>query len=135
MKSIDKLTKRITGLIDKHPSLGLQGWELHISIVDDVADGGAASCSASKHYDSMWLEFEKKWLRQASDEEIDKVILHELLHAVFRDFDHFVHDGTSQFFGEPHLSVFQEGYVHELEGVVEKLARTLNLASRPDVVQ
>ena len=138
MKSAAKLTKRVTDIIDKHPALGLQGWELHISIVDEVtgaARKSVAGCSCSTHYDSMWLEFEREWLNTASHDEIDKTIFHELLHAVFRDLDFVAHDGVSEYLGEPHLSTFQEAYMHEVEGIIEKVARTLNYYYRESVVQ
>lgn len=134
MKNVDKLTKRVTDAIDRHAALGLQGWELHISIVEEVTKQGCASCSTSRHYNTMWLEFEKDWLKHASKKEIDKVILHELLHAVFRDFDAITED-VLEYLGEPHRSAVATAYTHELEGIIEAIARTLNFASGSNVVQ
>ena len=131
---INKLCRRITTLIDKHPALGLQGWELHVSIVDAVDDvDSKASCSTSAHYDEMWLKFDKGWLKNATDEEIDRVILHELLHAFMRDFNQVTED-LLDYLGEPHRSSVAAAYKHEEEGMVERLARTLNENLR-DVVQ
>jgi hypothetical protein len=136
VKSVDKLCKRVTAIVDKCPSLGLRGWEFHISIVDEVAGAtrkAAASTSCSTHYDTVWMEFEKDWLSKASQSDIDKTIIHELLHMVFRDLDHQI-ENVSEFLGEPHKSSFEEAYTHEIEGIIEKMARTLNLHMK-DVLQ
>lgn len=136
--TLKQLQKRIDVLLGQMHPLGLGHWTINLSIVDEVASdyalGAHASCTCSTHYDVMWLEFSAEFIEEGTYEEIDRVIIHELVHATMRDLDHQI-DEVSEYLGEPHKSVWQSNILHAREGLVEKLAQTLNHALRSNVVR
>jgi hypothetical protein len=135
-----QLAKRVDRILGEMRPLGLGHWVITLSIVPEVDhetskvfDANAA-CTCSTHYDRMWLEFNEDFLNNSDDEDIDRVIVHELLHAAMRDFDHAVH-GVNEYLGEPHKSAWQDEVNHAREGLVERLAYTITLMLRSNVVQ
>lgn len=132
------LRKRVAYWQKTLKPLGLEHWNLEVDVVEDPSPGAtrdaSAAVSCSTHYDTAWLEFREDWLPDAPDEEIDKVIIHELLHVAMRDFDHEA-DKPEEFLGVVVGEVWQSGMKHAREALVEKLARTLYLAYSSNVVQ
>lgn len=136
--TLRQLQKRVDLWLERLRPLGLGHWTLHLEIVDEVDSdyyaGANASCTCSRHYDTMWIEFKREYLEEADLEEVDRTIIHELLHASMRDHDAQT-DDVSQYLGEPHRSMWQTGITHTREGLVERLAATLNHAFSDDVVR
>lgn len=124
-----QLGKRVRSWMDRLRPLGLAHWTVHVRIVDEIDNpaDAHASCSCSTHYNTMWLEFRQDFIDTAEEQILDKVIIHELLHAAMRDLDH-VAEGVTEFLGEPHRSVYQDSLTHAGENLVERLAWTLTLA-------
>lgn len=131
--TIKQLRKRVSLWMDRLSPLGLNHWVVELSIVEVVDNDrqveANASCTCATHYDRMWLEFRKDFIDTADEEDLDRAIVHELLHAAKRDLDH-VAEGVSEFLGEPHKSAYHESLIHADEGLVERLAWTLILAYR-----
>ena len=131
--TITQLRKRVELWLNRMQPLGIRHWAIELSIVNVVENErqveANASCTCASHYDKMWLEFRKDFIDSADEEDLDRTIVHELLHASMRDLDH-VSEGVSEYLGEPHRSVYQESLMHATEGLVERLAWTIILAYR-----
>lgn len=106
--------------------LGLQGWDLHVDAVDEPKGrpNSHASVTVATHYDSAWIEFAESALTELSNRNIDKIIVHELLHIIFRDYEAVVDEGMSAL-GYREQSTFEAMREHEIEGIIERLARTI----------
>jgi hypothetical protein len=135
-KQIKRLQDRISAILGALSPLGLGHWVVHVDIVDEVdgIPGSKAACTCSRHYDEMWLEFQEEWLGEADDEELDGVIIHELLHAAMRDWDQAV-ISAEHHLAMSHRTAWERELHHAREGLVERLARTINLTLRSNVVQ
>jgi hypothetical protein len=130
--------RRVAFWAERLKPLGLAHWEIDIEVVDEPSPstlyGAKAAVTCSSNYDLVWMEVAEGWLHDSDLEEIDKVIMHELIHVAMRDLDDSIHRVT-QYLGEPAVSVWKEELRHETEGFVDRIARTLYLTSRSNVVQ
>ncbi len=114
--------------------LGLAHWKPEITIVEEPSNDAyteaKAAVSCSSHYDTFWLEFRKEWMDGEVDlEELDKVIIHELIHVAMRDVDYEI-EKVGEFLGVASQEIWEDSVKHAREGLVERLARTLYLTSR-----
>lgn len=139
--TLKQLAKRLDIIMAQLRPLGLGHWIIDLAIVDEIENahmaaglGVNAACTTSVHYDKMWLEFNQEFIDDSTEEEIDRVIIHELIHAAMRDFDHAIH-GVNEYLGEPHKSAWQSEVNHAREGIVERLAQSINLILRSNLVQ
>ena len=112
------------------PLLGIRHWSVDVHIVEapDGNDGSAACVHNMSDYDHAMMEFKREFIEeQETWEEIDKVIIHELLHMVFRDYDEAIAQVNSHL-NVPVKQIWQQGVEHELEGVIQRLALQLYAA-------
>jgi hypothetical protein len=108
--------------------LGLSHWEFFVEIVSADAldsDNSDAQVQPSIKYDSAHMLFKDTFIQNAEVEQIDKTIIHELLHLVFRDFENMI-DLVTQELGVTAKELVEKTIDHEIEGVVERLTRTLH---------
>ena len=131
MKLTEKqLSARVGSWMESLPYLGVIHWSVHVAIVDapDGNDGSAACVHSMNDYDHALMEFKREFLEEHEDwPEIDKVIIHELLHMVFRDYDEAIGQVNSHL-NVPVKQIWQQGVEHELEGVIQRLALQLYAA-------
>lgn len=98
---------------------------MECTIVDDMEDEQAsAGVKPSSYYDHCWMRFQKTWLENADERELDETIIHEWLHVSWRDMT----DAIEQI--EPELGLGQRlswhaRIEHETEGIIERTARAL----------
>ena len=133
MRKVTELTDRIDIWLERLKPLGLSHWVINVSIVSDDELDANAACTCSRDYDTMWLEFRKGFLKEAEEEDIDRVIIHELVHAAMRNLDGAA-DGAAEHLALAHRMAWEKTLNHEREWFVEALARTINLAYRSNVV-
>lgn len=136
--TLRQLAKRVDFWLKELAPLGLCHWQFHVSINDEVETDpqipANASCTCSSHYDTVWLEFRKSYIDEVEQDELDKTIVHELLHATMRDLDHVI-EGVSEYLGAPHRDAYAEAAMHAREGFVEKIARSIVYANGRNVVR
>lgn len=122
-----QITKRVESWMKYLLRLGVSHWTVECVIVDapDGNDGSAACVHSMNDYDHALLEFKRSWLAEQEDwDTIDKVIIHEILHMVFRDYDEQIHSVSSHL-NTPVKVLWSQGINHELEGVIERVAQTI----------
>lgn len=100
--------------------LGLERWELKIEWDKPAGDDFAAQIFCSMSYDSARIRFESEWSKWTRD-EAQKIVVHELLHALHRDVDTAVESIDGQIHRDAQ-TVFDRQYKHALEGMIERLA-------------
>lgn len=122
------LTRRVRYWQRTLDELGLTGWDLKVKIVEqpDGEEDSDACVTPSSVYDTAWLEFRRDRLDEleADGRSLDKTIVHELLHIVFRDYDAVVENATRNM-GMSERFAWDAMRRHEMEGVIERLARTI----------
>lgn len=121
-----QLGRRVEYWQRKLHDLGLQNWDLNVSVVDEPEGrpGSHASVTVSQHYDSAWIEFEADSLTELDQRNIDKIIVHELLHIIFRDYEAVIEEVSTDL-GMAQRMAWNNLREHEMEGVIERLARTI----------
>jgi hypothetical protein len=125
-----KLRKRVQFWAEKMlPELGLSSWDFDVKIVDDPEpryEGSAAvaNVSCSTHYDTAWMEFDREWVSNVDERNLDKTIIHELLHVILRDWKN-VQELPEQMMPPGEYKQWEMLLNHEEEGVVERLARSI----------
>lgn len=127
MTTLPQLRRRVKMWQNTLPQLGVAHWTLDIHIVDapDGNDGSAACVHAMSDYDHASMEFKRDWLNAHEEwTEIDRVIIHELLHLVFRDYDETIATIHSHL-NTPVRAVWSLQVEHELEGVIQRVANAL----------
>jgi len=128
--------RRVTYWQKKLKPLRLEHWDIEVEAVDEPSDSvfysAKAAVTMSSHYDTVYLEVCKAWLPDAEPGDIDKVIIHELIHVAMRDFDDAIHR-VEDVLGVPARGIWKEELRHERESLVEQLARTLYLAYEGDM--
>lgn len=108
--------------------LGLQAWELDVQLLDTVEGDPEkmASCEASKFYESATLRFSRAVLDTPT---ADQVIVHELVHVIFRDMEEAWMVATDSMPSST-ADMFTDRITHEYEGVVDRLARSFVTLNR-----
>lgn len=112
------------------PELGLAHWDFHFEFdenADDVKDGRGAGAEATirvhRTYDTAFWNVPQESLTKDLP-DIDKIIVHELLHVVMRDLNKAEYDMVEVVGG--HMGdQFAERLEHEIEGVIERLSRSI----------
>lgn len=123
-----QLKARVRFWQNKLALLGLSIWRFDICVIDGTPTGvkgpAAAAIDRMDHYDSASIEFVREEIAELTASEIDQVIVHELLHAAFRDFEEAIHlvDGVLP---ATAWTIWDNALDHELEALIERLARTL----------
>jgi hypothetical protein len=123
-----QLQRRVEQVARQLTPLGLAHWEFDVQIVDTdglEAPNSDAQVQASTKYDSAQMCFRREFIEVAEVEDIDKTIVHELLHLLFRDFENLL-DLATQELGVTARELAEKTYDHELEGVIERVARALS---------
>jgi hypothetical protein len=114
--------------------LGLGHWRTEVSIVEEPHGQGGSSAAAvqqSNAYDTAEIQFAQWAIDQQEPDELDEIIVHELLHMAFRDlWDAIVE--PEYMFGKPAWSAHYNRLDHEMEGVVDRLSRSIVEAHRLD---
>lgn len=84
--SPSKLLKRVQFWQKELATLGISAWRLdELELVE--SDDFRAQVCASSHYDLYKLRFDREFLEDATEQDLDETIVHELLHVVMRDLD------------------------------------------------
>lgn len=120
----DALRSRVMKWQHRLKYMGVGHFEIDVKIVDKIEsekEGVRAQVSVSPYYDAAEIEFTPQSV-EAPD--IDYVIVHELLHVAFRDHDDAVASAVS-FHGREAREAHQDRIDHEVEGLVDRLARTI----------
>lgn len=116
--------KQIIGIVSLWQGLlGLETWDILVDLDEPADDDNEAQAERSIFYDKAALKFAKSW-RTWTNVYAHRVIVHELLHLVTRDLD----QAHSSLEGQLHPHVWtlaNERYIHEIEGVVDRLALRL----------
>lgn len=108
-------------------ALRLTDWRFDVLVEKELVDadvGAFAYCDAEDDYDSADLAFLSSWLKDASHEEIEYAVVHELLHAAMRNYCWAVAQS------EEHLApavktMWLRQLRHAEEGLVDNLARAI----------
>jgi hypothetical protein len=122
-----QLQRRVERWATKLSPLGLAHWEFEVEIVSEDEmdnDNSEAEVQPSTKYDSANVTFKRSFVESVDVEQLDKAIIHELLHLVFRDFEAIM-DLVTQELGVTSKELVEKQIDHEIEGVVERIARTL----------
>jgi hypothetical protein len=122
-----QLLKRVKFWQRTLAELGISHWRIEeCNIVEEppTERQSAASCGLSRQYASVWFNFRREFLEEASLTKIDETIVHEWLHVALRDLDE-AKDGAETWMPAATWTDFEERYTHESEGVVEAFARLI----------
>ena len=106
--------------------LGLQPWRTNVSFMDEPEgkDNALAACHTSEAYDTCTFQFAHDHVEDAEKYQLDETIVHEWLHVLFRDYNQSISSVYDQL--APAVAEQWDTQMnHELEGVIEKLARTI----------
>jgi hypothetical protein len=128
--SEDQLRVKVVYWQQKLAPLGLAHWEFDVVVLDEIEHEYKGEVRAqvrlSPMYDEGTIEFSRK---HVDSPDLDYIIVHELLHAVCRDFDEAIHVLCPMVI--PSVAVhFDQRIDHEEEGVIDRIARTIvNLAT------
>jgi hypothetical protein len=111
--------------------LGLSHWRFEFEYSDDLEDntGGDADAGVRVHksYDTAFWDVTKRLL-EMDQAEVDKTIVHELMHVVMRDLNSVEQDMLEELGGRQ-AALLEERLEHEIEGLVERLARAIVMSS------
>lgn len=118
---------------------GLRHWIINVEIVEEPSGrpNSAAAVRSQDSYDLAEIQFSRELMDDYSDTEIDRVIVHELLHIVFRDLDEAI-SSVETWMPAATYTDFNERIDHEEEGIIDRLARSIveaHSASWRSVVQ
>jgi hypothetical protein len=131
-----QLKRRVQEWQEYLPLLGVAHWQISLEIVEapDGNPGSNACVRPHEDYDYAHMEFRQAFLEeQDSWDEIDQVIIHEILHMVFRDFDN-VHESIRLHLASPVAQVWYNQVNHELENMIERLAQAMWALYNAEVV-
>ena len=105
--------------------LGLTTWNLTIELVANPGDNddALAACTPDGAYERATLQFADALLKQ-SPRRVEEVVVHELLHLTCRDLSSVLQDAEEQL-GPVAGPMFHNRTLHELEGIVDKVATLL----------
>jgi len=105
--------------------LGLTTWNLTIELVANPGDNddALASCTPDGPYERATLQFADALL-QYPPRRVEEAVVHELLHLTCRDLTFAIQDAEEQL-GPVAGPMFHNRTLHELEGVVDKVATLL----------
>lgn len=126
------LAKRTERWKHRLAPLGVSHFEIDsVTITDDVpgADRAQAAVQVSRHYDSCRFFFNEEFIEECTSDELDQTIIHEWLHVAWRDLE----EATSRvedWMPPRYYDDFDERITHEMEGLIERLARTIWAARR-----
>jgi hypothetical protein len=120
-----QVIRRVTFWAKRLHPLGLAHWRFEVSFKDELPDEDAvARVRSSSYYDTAWLEFRSDWIASEPMSKIDETIIHELLHVCWRDYQDAI-DAVDEKLDPITYSDWRSRLVHETEGLVERVARTL----------
>lgn len=106
--------------------LGLAHWRLGVSIVDGFpeSEDSDARCTPSNQYDVADIDFKRDFLDESEYEEIEVTIVHELLHALMRDWDQSI-ERIDEHLANAVADLWHDSVKHEREGVVDRLSKLI----------
>lgn len=105
--------------------LRLDHWRIEISWTETIADDEAnAEIRMEEDYDSAKIVLAGGFAAWSA-EWANKVVVHELLHLVFRDLEEHVKAAKTFSVSPTAFDLFIDRYNHECEGVVDRLAHQL----------
>lgn len=102
--------------------LRMDRWQI-TTVIGGVADydGNNAQVRTYKHYDRAVIDWDPEYLKTASEEEINRTCVHELLHCLFRDFEAATL-ATGPVLGQDARQIYEQRVDHELEQLIDMLA-------------
>jgi hypothetical protein len=98
----------------------------NVSIVDepDPNEEAKASIELSGHYDECEFRFARSFVENCSRQELDQSIVHEWLHAAWRDHD-MIFEVLEKRLSPSAYDDFMLRQVHETEGIIDRVSRTI----------
>jgi hypothetical protein len=127
--SVPQLKKRVRYWQQRLEPLGLRHWDVIVEVVEDDelehGDSSEAEVTPSLLYDTARIQF-RRGHQEGVDgtRDIDSLIVHELLHLIFRDYESVI-DMVIQELGVTAKELTEKRLDHEIEGIIERLARTI----------
>lgn len=107
--------------------LHLQHWVVSVELVDHKPMGNRSAVAAidyEDHYDYAKMEILRSQIQEKTQEEIDRLLVHELLHLHMRDLDAAI-DYVGGLIDSDSYYVWSEAVEHAQEGFIERIARTI----------
>ncbi len=107
--------------------LRMHSWDFDVRLADATSShrsDALATCSPHDHFASSTIEFTHQLFSAESERNPDEVIVHELLHALFRDYDKAARTLEDRL-GYAIEELFHDRLLHEEERLVDHLARVL----------
>jgi hypothetical protein len=107
--------------------LGLETWHLEVDWEKPASEDADASTWRSNNYDRAILYLDPAWVSWERDRGIEfvhRIVVHELLHLVFRDVDELVDSLDGQMHRDV-CAMVDKRYHHEIEGLCDRLAYRL----------
>lgn len=103
--------------------LALDHFALEIELDEPPEEADSlASMSISDQYDIAYIRFRGDW-PEHDVEMLNRLVVHELLHIVFRDIDSSVHSLLcSGFMGRDAQHLWADRFNHAEEGAIDRLA-------------
>lgn len=121
-----RLAKRIERWQRVLRPLGVGSFRIEcVTICDETSSkaGAIATSRIPPHYDSVYFEFTRDFLAEASKRRLDEVIVHEWLHVAHRDTDEATTRAVRAWMPEATYEDWKDAVEHEHEGFIERLAR------------
>jgi hypothetical protein len=123
----DQLTKRVEKWRKRIEPLGIGHFTITgLHIVDETPGGPDAEASAyiSHNYDNVRMWFAAPFLAEATSQQVDETILHELVHIGMRDVDRAT-DPVERYMPVATFEDFADRLLHEKEKFVDRVAKTI----------
>lgn len=105
--------------------LGVAHWHIGgVALLDDMSDGAVARAKTSIQYDRCWFEFKREFVENATEDDLDQIILHEWMHVAMRNMDARL-EQVEEWMPAATYGLWKDSMTHDLEGVVDRIATVL----------
>lgn len=119
------IKSRVKYWVKKLALLGFSHYEIDVKVLsteESEADLIYALADTHELYDLATLEFEKSWVSHLTKEQLDRVIVHELLHVAMRNHDRAVRSIQFLILSGAAEDLWVDHVTNERENLVERLA-------------
>jgi hypothetical protein len=103
--------------------LGLDHWKIEVKWDKPASEDQDARVEMEDWYDTCTMHLASEW-REWNVQKAQAIVVHELLHLVFRDLGGAV-EAVHALLGSEAKVLADARFQHEVEGVVERLAQVL----------
>lgn len=113
----------------KHPlliELGISHWRIDVETAEEPSgrQNAKAAITTSGYYDTATIQFAADYVDEASEIDLDRTIMHELIHIVWRDLGD-ASRSLGMHVSNDRADAYEDRLDHETEGVVDRIARTI----------